>query len=168
MQGGAFKFNVDDRRMEALHAAPHDGCARPQPPETLIRNIISSGTQGYELFGFTRDGGATVYREWAPAAQGAQLIGDFNGWQGTPLERDDFGVWSVRLPDGADADAYNRDDPGRVCTDAAAPLTTLGITAGQLLAHTWVEQPVQGRAGQLRSAGAAIDRPPPPLLPAAC
>jgi len=58
-------------------------------------------TQGYELFGFTRDGGAAVYREWAPAAQGAQLIGDFNGWQGTPLERDDFGVWSVRLPDGA-------------------------------------------------------------------
>ena len=57
--------------------------------------------QGYELFGFTRDGGATVYREWAPAAQSAQLIGDFNGWQGTPLERDDFGVWSVRLPDGA-------------------------------------------------------------------
>ena len=41
-----------------------------------------------------------MYREWAPAAQSAQLIGDFNGWQGTPLDRDDFGVWSVRLPDG--------------------------------------------------------------------
>ncbi len=41
-----------------------------------------------------------MYREWAPAAQSAQLIGDFNGWQGTPLDRDDFGVWSMRLPDG--------------------------------------------------------------------
>ena len=56
--------------------------------------------QGYELYGFTRDGDATVYREWAPAAQSAQLIGDFNGWEGTPLQRDEFGVWSVRLPDG--------------------------------------------------------------------
>ena len=63
--------------------------------------------QGYELFGFTRDGGATVYREWAPAAQSAQLIGDFNGWQGTPLDRDDFGVWSVRLPDG---EALNKNE----------------------------------------------------------
>ena len=47
-----------------------------------------------------------MYREWAPAAQSAQLIGDFNGWQGTPLERDDFGVWSVRLPDGASMSPY--------------------------------------------------------------
>ena len=44
-----------------------------------------------------------MYREWAPAAQAAQIIGDFNGWQGTPLARDEFGVWSVRLPDGARA-----------------------------------------------------------------
>lgn len=44
--------------------------------------------------------GATVYREWAPGAAEAQLIGDFNGWQGTPMERDDFGTWTLRLPDG--------------------------------------------------------------------
>ena len=61
---------------------------------------LAGGAQGYELYGFTRDGDATVYREWAPAAQSAQLIGDFNGWEGTPLKRDEFGVWSVRLSDG--------------------------------------------------------------------
>jgi hypothetical protein len=59
--------------------------------------------QGYERFGFTRAGAATVYREWAPAATAAQLIGDFNGWAGTPLQRDAQGVWSVTLPDGAAA-----------------------------------------------------------------
>ena len=50
--------------------------------------------------GFQREGAATVYREWAPAAQSAQLIGDFNGWNGDAMQRDQFGVWSVRLPDG--------------------------------------------------------------------
>ncbi|WP_375417705.1 alpha-amylase family glycosyl hydrolase [uncultured Hymenobacter sp.] len=41
------------------------------------------------------------YREWAPAAQGLFLIGDFNGWdrQATPLQRGDDGVWEVFLPD---------------------------------------------------------------------
>lgn len=42
------------------------------------------------------EGGATVYREWAPGAVEAQLIGDFNGWQGQAMERDDFGTWSIR------------------------------------------------------------------------
>ena len=51
--------------------------------------------------GFTRDGGATVYREWAPAATAAQLIGDFNGWAGAAMQRDASGVWSITLPDGA-------------------------------------------------------------------
>lgn len=40
--------------------------------------------------------GRTVYREWAPGAVEAQLIGDFNGWEGQPMERDDFGTWSIR------------------------------------------------------------------------
>jgi hypothetical protein len=45
--------------------------------------------------------GQQVYREWAPGAAEAQIIGDFNGWQGQPMERDDFGTWSIRLPAGA-------------------------------------------------------------------
>lgn len=47
------------------------------------------------------DGGAT-FREWMPWAQEAQLIGDFNGWDGnaTPLTKGDFGVWECDLPPG--------------------------------------------------------------------
>ena len=31
----------------------------------------------------------------------AQLVGDFNNWDGSKhnMERDQFGVWSIRLPD---------------------------------------------------------------------
>ena len=57
--------------------------------------------QGYERFGFTRERGETVYREWAPAATAAQLVGEFNGWAGAPMQRDACGVWSITLPDGA-------------------------------------------------------------------
>ena len=51
--------------------------------------------------GFFREGNATVYREWCPAASSAQLIGDFNAWGGSWMERDAYGVWKITLPDGA-------------------------------------------------------------------
>jgi 1,4-alpha-glucan branching enzyme len=90
-------------------------------------------SRGYELFGFTRgveplrpagapppaaDGAAAAaprragiwYREWAPGARAACLMGDFNGWKGcgepgyeaTAMSRDAFGVFSLFLPDRAD------------------------------------------------------------------
>eukprot|EP00271_Cylindrocystis_brebissonii_P007309 TRINITY_DN20683_c0_g1_i1.p1 TRINITY_DN20683_c0_g1~~TRINITY_DN20683_c0_g1_i1.p1 ORF type:complete len:881 (+),score=127.80 TRINITY_DN20683_c0_g1_i1:240-2882(+) len=64
-------------------------------------------SSGYEKFGFIREGGATMYREWAPGARQVQLVGDFNGWNGSShqMERDQFGVWSIRLPDGPDGNA---------------------------------------------------------------
>jgi len=45
------------------------------------------------------DGGWTV-REWAPAARGLWLAGDFNGWDrgSHPLRRDADGVWELHLP----------------------------------------------------------------------
>lgn len=58
--------------------------------------------EGYKRFGIVHEGGRTVYREWAPAASALTLIGDFNDWQGTPMEKDEYGVWSVSLPDRAD------------------------------------------------------------------
>ena len=66
--------------------------------------------QGYKQFGFQRADGGTTFREWAPGAQAAQLIGDFNGWTGTWLERDAFGAWSCHLPDGDHLSL-----PGRQC-----------------------------------------------------
>ncbi|ESR48590.1 hypothetical protein CICLE_v10000256mg [Citrus x clementina] len=57
--------------------------------------------KGYLEFGFNREDGGIVYREWAPAAKEAQLIGDFNGWDGSnhKMERNEFGVWSISIPD---------------------------------------------------------------------
>lgn len=66
---------------------------------------LESFSQGYKYFGFNRgecDGAQGVwYREWAPEAHGLFLTGDFNGWDrgSHPMTRDDFGVWSIFLPD---------------------------------------------------------------------
>jgi 1,4-alpha-glucan branching enzyme len=77
----------------------------------MLSRIDSTGglmgpmSQGHHYFGFTRgtrDGKAGVwYREWAPAASYVALIGDFNKWDrgADKLECDQFGVWSVFLPD---------------------------------------------------------------------
>jgi 1,4-alpha-glucan branching enzyme len=62
-------------------------------------------SQGHRYFGFNRGelwGKPGVwYREWAPGAIQLRLIGDFNNWDrfGHPLVRDQFGVWSLFLPD---------------------------------------------------------------------
>lgn len=59
--------------------------------------------QGYLKFGFNRENDGILYREWAPAAQEAQLIGDFNGWDGSnhKMEKDEFGVWMIKVPDNS-------------------------------------------------------------------
>jgi 1,4-alpha-glucan branching enzyme len=56
--------------------------------------------QGFESLGFVRKDGKTIYREWAPGAKAAALIGDFNNWECAWMEKDEWGVWSVELPDG--------------------------------------------------------------------
>ncbi len=66
---------------------------------------LADFADGHHIFGFNRgrhDGQEGVwYREWAPGAQALSLIGDFNDWQrdATALARDEWGVWSVFLPD---------------------------------------------------------------------
>ncbi|KZV21055.1 1,4-alpha-glucan-branching enzyme 1, chloroplastic/amyloplastic, partial [Dorcoceras hygrometricum] len=56
---------------------------------------------GYLKFGFNWDEGCIVYREWAPAALEAEVIGDFNGWNGSghKMEKNQYGVWTIRIPD---------------------------------------------------------------------
>lgn len=68
---------------------------------------ISEGHHYYGLNQGERDGAPGVwYREWAPAAQALRLIGDFNQWNRSshPMTRDEFGVWSIFLPDREYAD----------------------------------------------------------------
>ncbi|PNY07288.1 starch branching enzyme I [Trifolium pratense] len=45
-----------------------------------------------------------TYREWAPGAKSAALVGDFNNWNPNAdvMTRDDFGVWEIFLPNNAD------------------------------------------------------------------
>eukprot|EP00741_Cyanophora_paradoxa_P021974 tig00021432_g21211.t1 len=65
---------------------------------------IEKFTRGYEKFGFNRRNGYIEYREWAPGARSLSIMGDFNGWNrdSHKCERDQFGCWSIRIPDKAD------------------------------------------------------------------
>lgn len=67
--------------------------------------LLGNISKGHHYFGLNRgycEGQAGVwYREWAPQAHYLALVGDFNGWDrgANPLERDEWGVWSLFLPD---------------------------------------------------------------------
>ncbi|KAI3734510.1 hypothetical protein L6452_13980 [Arctium lappa] len=72
--------------------------------KTLIdqhEGSLEEFAKGYLKFGLNREEGGIVYHEWAPAAEEAQLIGDFNGWDGSnhKMERNEFGVWHIKIPD---------------------------------------------------------------------
>lgn len=58
--------------------------------------------EGYKYYGFqiNHDTGETVYREWAPNAIEASLIGDFNNWDRNShkMTVNAFGVWSITVP----------------------------------------------------------------------
>ncbi len=71
---------------------------------------LDAFSRGHDYFGLNRgdcDGRPGVwYREWAPGAALLTLTGDFNHWdrRSHPLTRDQFGVWSLFLPDEQYAD----------------------------------------------------------------
>jgi 1,4-alpha-glucan branching enzyme len=54
--------------------------------------------------GFTRDEAGITYREWAPAAKAASLIGDFNDWNPEKhwMKKNEFGVFELFVPHNAD------------------------------------------------------------------
>ncbi|KAK5676931.1 alpha-1,4-glucan branching enzyme [Elasticomyces elasticus] len=57
-------------------------------------------SRGYELYGFLVAPDHTItYREWAPNALRAFLIGDFNAWNrdSHEMKRNDYGVWEIVL-----------------------------------------------------------------------
>ncbi|KAF8897837.1 glycoside hydrolase family 13 protein [Infundibulicybe gibba] len=93
-----------------------DGYLEPNIPAIVHRHNIfrrwketieqheggyESFTQGYLKFGFNvGNDGAVTYREWAPNATEACLIGDFNGWNriSHPMKKNTFGVWEITVP----------------------------------------------------------------------
>jgi 1,4-alpha-glucan branching enzyme len=56
----------------------------------------------YLYFGihFDKKENAWIYREWAPAAKGLFLIGDFNNWEyfTNPLQNIGNGIWEIKFP----------------------------------------------------------------------
>ncbi|KAJ2354543.1 alpha-1,4-glucan branching enzyme, partial [Coemansia sp. RSA 2618] len=61
-------------------------------------------TRGYESFGLHVTPEGVRYREWAPGAKEASLVGDFNGWDvgANPMARNAFGVWETVVPNAGD------------------------------------------------------------------
>ncbi|KAJ3675082.1 hypothetical protein LUZ60_004124 [Juncus effusus] len=65
---------------------------------------LDAFSRGYEKLGFTRTAEGITYREWAPGAHSAALVGDFNNWDPNAdfMTRNEFGVWEIFLPNNAD------------------------------------------------------------------
>ncbi|KAL8154456.1 hypothetical protein V2J09_012216 [Rumex salicifolius] len=61
-------------------------------------------SRGYEKLGFIRSEKGVTYREWAPGAMSASLIGDFNNWNpgADVMSKNEYGVWEIFLPNDAD------------------------------------------------------------------
>ena len=75
-------------------------------------------TQGYERFGFlVQPNSDVLYREWAPNALRAYLIGDFNDWNrdATPMAKDEFGVFEVTVPGKNGQPSIPHDSKLKVC-----------------------------------------------------
>lgn len=72
---------------------------------TQNQSSLADFAQGHTYFGFNRgtlrNQTGLWYREWAPAAAQLSLVGEFNNWNrlAHTMQRDQFGVWSIFLPD---------------------------------------------------------------------
>ncbi|RKP09697.1 glycogen branching enzyme [Thamnocephalis sphaerospora] len=69
-------------------------------------------SRAYEHFGLHRQpDNSIIYREYAPGAIRASLIGEFNNWdvEANPMTRNDYGIWECTVPavDGKPAIPHN-------------------------------------------------------------
>ncbi|KAJ1786046.1 alpha-1,4-glucan branching enzyme [Coemansia sp. RSA 1807] len=70
----------------------------------LSEGGIDKFSRGYESYGLHVTAEGVRYREWAPGAKEASLVGDFNNWDvaANPMTRNDFGVWETVVANTAD------------------------------------------------------------------
>lgn len=94
----------DDRYLEPFADALRYRYAKYQ--ELLSAIQASEGgldkfSKGYETMGLVRVEGGVRYREWAPAAKGMFLFGEFNNWdrKACPMKRGDYGIWECFVKD---------------------------------------------------------------------
>jgi len=69
--------------------------------ELLARGqTLSDFASGYLYYGFHKEKGGWVYREWAPGATAMHLVGDFNGWdhESHPMTSLGNGDWEIHIP----------------------------------------------------------------------
>ncbi|KZZ94887.1 1,4-alpha-glucan branching enzyme [Moelleriella libera RCEF 2490] len=58
-------------------------------------------SRGFELFGLNvNEDNSITYREWAPNALSASIVGDFNNWDRKthPMNKTSFGVFELKIP----------------------------------------------------------------------
>ncbi len=62
----------------------------------------------YQLGSWVAVEGGVQFRVWAPNAEQVSVVGDFNKWDGQkhPMQRDDKGCWSVRVPEASVGHEY--------------------------------------------------------------
>eukprot|EP00179_Madagascaria_erythrocladioides_P015175 CAMPEP_0198364708 /NCGR_PEP_ID=MMETSP1450-20131203/153802_1 /TAXON_ID=753684 ORGANISM="Madagascaria erythrocladiodes, Strain CCMP3234" /NCGR_SAMPLE_ID=MMETSP1450 /ASSEMBLY_ACC=CAM_ASM_001115 /LENGTH=749 /DNA_ID=CAMNT_0044072147 /DNA_START=58 /DNA_END=2307 /DNA_ORIENTATION=+ len=98
---------AEDRYLE-----PHQDALRYRYNKFVeLKNAIEQAegglekfSRGYEKFGVQIEEGGIRYTEWAPGAKEMYLFGEFSGWDRYkyPMERGDFGVWSLFIPNKED------------------------------------------------------------------
>lgn len=94
-----------DAWLEPVYEAVYERFQRFLDREESIKNIsgnLETFASAYSYFGihFNDKENVWVYREWAPAAKGLFLIGDFNQWEyfTHPLQNIGNGIWEIKLP----------------------------------------------------------------------
>ncbi len=78
--------------------------------QKFIEYLQGRSLQGYQLFGAhfeEKDGRRGVrFTVFAPAAKQVELIGDFNGWKGAGMCRDEAGIWTLFVPEAVQGQLY--------------------------------------------------------------
>ena len=99
-----------DLRMANYHRKKHE--------LLLPWQTLSDFANGHAFYGFHKTEDGWYYREWAPAADGMYLTGDFCGWDrhAYPMEKKENGLFELFLP-GTDALKHGQQVMAIVCKD---------------------------------------------------